>query len=177
MKKIYMGIALGLLALYAGRFLHVNALFPKEEYISVGMREVITNNGLEYSVENLELISAEMYAAEYNNANTFETGETIAVTTLKVQNTTAEVKRTNLLDFVLVKGSWSNGADLYALYDMNGDAFDGTIQPMEVQELRIATIVNTEVEKLRIENSPWILRLSGWPCRKEFIVSLDNTGD
>lgn len=177
MKKIYMGIALVLLALYAGRFWYVNALFPQEEYISAGMREVITNNGLEYNVENLDLISAETYAAKYNNANTFETGETIAVTTLKVKNNTAEVKRTNLLDFVLIKGSWSNGTDLYALYDMNGDTFDGTIQPGEVQELRIATIVNTEVEKLLIKNSPWILRLSGWSCRKEFIVSLENTGD
>ena len=97
MKKIYMGIALVLLALYAGRFWYVNALFPQEEYISAGMREVITNNGLEYNVENLDLISAETYAAKYNNANTFETGETIAVTTLKVKKTNSRSE--NCLEF------------------------------------------------------------------------------
>ena len=177
MKKIYLGIALVLLALYAGRFWYVNALFPKEEYISAGMHEVITNNGLEYSVENLELISAEEYAEKYKNADTFDTGVTIAVTTLKVQNASAEEKRTNLLDFVLTKGSWSNGTDLYALYDMNGDTFDGTIQPGEVQELRIATCVNAEVAKLHAGKEPWILRLSGWPYRKEFVVSPENAGD
>ncbi len=177
MKKIYLGIIMILAAVYAVRFWYVNSLFPQEEYISAGMHEIITNHGLEYRVENLELISAEEYAESYGNTDTFDAGETVAVTTLKVQNTSSEIKRTNLLDFVLAKGSWSNGTDLYALYDMNGDTFDGTIQPGEVQELRIATCVNKEVTKLLEDKSSWILRLSGWPCRKEFVVSLNNAGD
>lgn len=177
MKKIYLGMIMILAVLYAVRFWYVNSLFPQEEYISTGMHEIITNHGLEYRVENLELISAEEYAESYGNTDTFDAGETVAVTTLKVQNTSSKIKRTNLLDFVLTKGSWSNGTDLYSLYDMNGDTFDGTIQPGEVQELRIATCVNAEVAKLHAGKEPWILRLSGWPYRKEFVVSPENAGD
>lgn len=159
---------------YIARVIYVNSKFPKENYILVQAGETAEYDGIEYKGISVTTMTAREFMDKYQYNDIYDDGETfIVVMWIQMENVTDEEKHAVVSDFVLGKGLWSNGIDVFSLWNINGDDFDTYIEAGEKKLIGISSIITGEYKKLTENEKPWTVRITGWPNRLEFIVPVE----
>lgn len=178
-KKIcIIAVAVLLVTGYVIGFVHINSKFTKGsvELIEPGQTKEI--NGFRWNSVKGELLTMdeiyEKYGYEDEASDNHKNDFIYLVVWVEVQNMQNTENKLEVMDFMGVNDTWSNGIDMYALWALNGDDFDAVAEPQSTMRVGALTAVDCkEAGRLINGKTEWKLRVTGWPQRNEFVVPVD----
>lgn len=174
-KGVCMILVMIILAVgYAFGFKHINAEFPTDDVCIYKEGETAEYNGLKIKVISGEVLTVDDIYNKYGYDMREEGIQDInnMVVWVEVENTLNTDNKVDIMGFTGLKGLWSNGNDLYAVWGLNGDDFSAELAPGETKKIGSMFTINRDIDikELSNDNTEWRIRISEWPNRKELVV-------
>ena len=172
-KGICMILVMIILAVgYVFGFKHINAEFPTDDVRIYKEGAIAEYNGLKIKVISGEVLTTDDIYNKYGYDMREDDIQDInnMVVWVEVENTLNTDNKIDIMGFTGLKGLWSNGNDLYAVWGLNGDDFSAELAPGETKKIGSVFVINSDIKELLNENTEWRLRISEWPNRMEFVV-------
>lgn len=172
-KLIIIIISVLLIICCTVRIIYINSKFPKGKYTLSMAGEAAEYNGIEYTGISGKIMTVREFMDKYHYTQFYDDGKSYCVVLwIQLENKSDEENSITASDFVISKGVWSNGVEMFALSSINGDDFDTDLEPGQKKLIGISTEIRGQMLDIE-KDKPWIVRITGWPDRIEFEVPVE----
>lgn len=182
-KKIcIIAVAVLLIVGYAIGFKYINSKFPQGNVKVIELGQTTEINGFRWKNVMGELLTRDEVSEKYgyeDDVTGYEeqhVNDIYLVMWVEVENLQDTDNKLEVMDFMGLKGTWSNGVDMYAFWTLNGDDFDAVVAPKSttrIGALTTLTLNSNQTKNIIMDKNEWRLRVAGWPQRMEFVLPVE----